>query len=155
VPAMTARAKGSRIAPIEVEESRVLDKEMVSARRNNASHSRTHEHIVSVSAGATDDKCIVDSCHVVTPVSAGELDAGKLIVGSLEVVEPNIACLLDNGTITIVLPACEAVEVGGDRPVTVPRIFGITLIVRVARTRLLARYHVMEDTECVAAATMT
>lgn len=105
---------------------------------------------------ATNNQSVVDTCHFSSKgVRDFELDTCQQIVGDLEVIQANITDLEGYGTITIVRPASETVEVRRDRSIVVPRIIGRVFIIGDALARLLARDHVVEDTQSVATNTMT
>jgi hypothetical protein len=126
--AMTTRAKSGSVSPVPVIEACTFNHELVSTWCNDASRSRGLKDLVRI-VRATNNQGVAYTSHFISPNSQRELDTCKLIVGDLEVVEPNVSNFFGNGAITVVLPASEAVKVGSNRAIVMPWVIRLVNIV--------------------------
>jgi len=148
--AMGAGAKSCRLFPIEIEEARSVNSEVLSSWTNHTIWLRNFQSKLGVVC-STNNQCIVNSCGVVTVViSNTELDTGKLVISNFEVVETNVSDFLGNGTVSSILPTNEVIEVGSDGWI-LPEWITLTLgcvfmIICDTLAWEIPRNHIMEDT---------
>jgi hypothetical protein len=112
--AMGAGTKCSCLIPIKIEETCSINSEVLGSWTNHTKWLGNIQSKLGV-VSPTNDKCIVNSCGVVTMViSNTELDTGKLVISNFEIVETNVSNFFGNGTVSSILPTNEVIEIGCD-----------------------------------------
>jgi len=148
--AMRAGSESSSIIEVHIMEHNTFDRKSIRSWANDSVRTCIFKERLGVFS-LTDNKGVVNTSILTSVELVGELelDTSQQVVSDLEVSELNCSGSFSDGSVSVVLPAGEAVEVGEDRSVGVVRISFVREVTHNWFARELSRNHVMEDSQTV------
>lgn len=149
---MRAGTQSCCCSPIEVEESAIVNSEIVCPRSNNSEWLGFIQDIFGVQC-SSNDQSVIDLSSVVSVIVADtDFDTGEAIVSKFETVESNVTDFTSDGSVSSVFPTGQTVEVGGNSRVLVEWIGLIVDVVGDGLAWVLPWDHVVENSESITTA---